>query len=251
MGDEESVVQEGELQETVSEEGETEGQEGEFQAEDGVEEEQESAPPKRASDVDSKLKGYEQQLEYFRGMLRQQEALIDVLRKQTEAAIPREPDPLESLDPEEPLTARHIALIEKKLKMDYDGKMQTMESKSRKALALLSEKAARQIYDDYDEVLGFTADLAKQNPSIVQRIALSDDPAEEAYRQGMLHPQYMAKIRTGQKREVLKKVASNLRKPRPVSAMAGGKTSGALKVKDVLEMTPEEFREYRRNKVGI
>lgn len=211
------------------------------------EQENDSNEQQDSTNVDAlrqRLEATEKQLEYFKEMMRQNQDIVELLKNRQQ---PNEvKDVLADLDPDEPLTARHIGLLEEKIKRENEKRIQELDEQYKRSIVVLSEKAARQKYPDYDEVIKLAADMARQDPLILQKIASSSDPAEEAYQWGMRHPMYIDKLKSKTQKDVINKVRTNMSKQSP-----NAQSRVAPLKKDIFEMTPEEFAEYRRKKVGI
>ena len=210
---------------------------------DDAEREQQAQQAKSPEELERRLQQTEQQLEYFRELLRQNQELISLYKDKSE---PKEKDPFEGLDPDEPLTVKQIQMLEEKILQKSQKALQDVESRYKRSLVAISEKAAKLRYDDYDDVLQYAVEMAKEDPLILQKIAQSDDPAEEAYRWGQRHPKYIEKVRSKAKGDVTDKIKSNLNK----ATSSTPNRAGSVPKKDIFEMTPEEFAEYRRRKLG-
>lgn len=212
----------------------------EGQYEEAAEQQPEKAEASDVEDLKRRLQMTEQQLEYFRELLRQNQDIISLYKQNT--AKQEEADPLEQLDPDEPLTVRQVKAMQKRLMDETMKNVQEVESRYRRSLAAISEKAARLRYSDYDEVLKYAVEMAQRDPLILQKIASSDDPAEEAYLWGQRNPKYIEKIKSKTKTDVADKIKTNLNK----TSAAVPNRSSSVSNKDVWEMTPEQFSEYKR-----
>lgn len=190
-----------------------------------------------------RLEMTEQQLEYFRELLRQNQDIIAMFKNKD---AKEEKDPLDDIDPEEPLTAKQLKLVQKKMLEDSKKMIQDVETRYKRSLAAISEKAARLRYEDYDDVIKYAIEMAQQDPVILQKIATSDDPAEEAYQWGLRNPRYIEQIKSKTKKDVTDKIKNNLSK----TSNAVPNRGRNIPKKDPFEMTPEEFAQYKRKVLG-
>ena len=62
-----------------------------------------------------------------------------------------------------------------------------IEQKLQRERLLMSEDMARDKYKDFDEVIGHFQSAVEQNPALAAQMTSSRNPAEFAYRQGLLH----------------------------------------------------------------
>lgn len=219
------------------------------------EESDEEAPKKRTSSASAvkslaeKVDKLTEQNDYLREML---------IRMQTNQPIreevpPKEDDPFEGLDPDEPITAKHfmkaVAAVEKKA----ERRVMESQRESKRTLISMSEELASMKYPDYENTVKLAAELARETPALIDRIALSKNPAEEAYRIGKTHPGYKAaapkKKAQSRDRELLERAEKKIQTPRSIVSMRGqkGKYGG---VKNFADMTSQEFFEYRKKHFG-
>jgi len=123
----------------------------------------------------------------------------------------------------------------------------------------ITEKYARQLHEDYDEVVDNLAlpKMAKDS-RLFDLVMSSDDPAEAAYLLGTQDPIYQeylrseysksAEVKSGQKADrLISKIEDHLTKPSTIaSAPSIGKSTGD-KVKDVMNMPRDDFEKLRQS----
>jgi len=105
-----------------------------------------------------------------------------------------------------------------------------------------SDNLARQRYDDYDDVLTLTKEMAQANPKGVQDYLLSQpDPAEAAYRLGLGHPKYEEIRAKKANQQVTNKIKKNQQKVNTLSDTGASSTAAQNRQKEYEQMTTAEI----------
>ena len=120
------------------------------------------------------------------------------------------------------------------------------------ANAAQSERLARMIYPDYDEVMKFLPDVLRSQ-KMVEAIRSDPDPAGLAYALAKTNPEYVKTVAAKQTQQVAQKIQENL-SAQPSIASAPAAVTKQQTPQDEAErirrMSDAEFDAYVRSKRG-
>lgn len=180
---------------------------------------QEEQPQVEPSKNEINWKGANEALRLQRQRIEELEARLST-KQQPE---PEEEDEFADLDPEDYLTigkARQMAerLSEKKARLA--AKQMVAEYAAQQSV-VVDEQRMRAKYDDYDHVIdNFVLPELKANPALAYKIQQSKNPAETAYKLGLLSTDY-EKSKSKTVSPKAERVMKNASRPLPASALGG------------------------------
>jgi hypothetical protein len=184
---------------------------------------QEEVKQPEAPKVDAQAENWKKANEILSLQKKKIEELEYRLQEMAKPPPVEEKDEFADLDPEAYLNvtqARALAekLAEKKAKQTA---MQVVQQYAQQQNIANDETRTRAKYEDYDYVVeNFAIPLLKNDPALAHKIQSSKNPAETAYRLGMLSDEYQA---SQQKQETSPKAEKILKNSqRPVSSNAVG-----------------------------
>ena len=130
------------------------------------------------------------------------------------------------------------------------SKLSETQKQMRKMKCDMSEEIVKGKYPDYEDVVKtFVAPLVQEDPSLLDLIEESENPALTAYRLGLAQPGYAERQRKAVTQKVAEKIEKNLGKPKTLAS--AGSSGAKAQVKSYADMTSEEFAAARFKKFGF
>lgn len=152
--------------------------------------------------------------------------------------------------PESPKFEKDDILTYGEVETTIGSRLSETQKQMRKMKCDLSEEMVKAKYPDYEQVVtDFVVPLVQKDPSIMEMIEESNNPALTAYRLGLAQPGYLEKQRKATTEKVAKKIEKNLGKPKTLGA--AGSSGSKAKVKSYADMSSEEFAKARFEKFGF
>lgn len=130
------------------------------------------------------------------------------------------------------------------------SKLTETQKQMRKMKCDMSEEIVKGKYPDYEDVVKtFVVPLVQEDPSLLDLIEESENPALTAYRLGLAQPGYAERQRKSVTEKVTQKIEKNLGKPKTLAH--AGSSGAKAQVKSYADMTSEEFAAARFKKLGF
>lgn len=149
-----------------------------------------------------------------------------------------------------------LADVLTKKEAEYNQRVNALEARILSSNLKTSEDGAKEIYSvekvgeklSYDNVIdnGFAL-LVKENPSYKAVVINSQDPAKEAYKIGLTHPDFQALLKKKAAGEIVEKLTTTKVKTGVGSGQGStGFDASKATIQDLLKLTDKELEDLRR-----